>query len=96
MASVPSGASTGTHEALELRDKQKRYNGLGVNRAVKNVQEVLSHELIGKDVSIQKDIDNLGKPMVDKVREPVKEFYLKRGGQAEKEIMAIVDKFYGR
>ncbi len=59
-ASVPSGASTGIHEAHELRDKdKKRYNGLGVLKAVKNVNEVIAKKLISKDVTKQEEIDKL-------------------------------------
>jgi len=59
-ASVPSGASTGIHEALELRDKKnKRYLGKGVLKAVKNVNEDLNLLLKGIDVTRQQDIDKL-------------------------------------
>lgn len=59
-ASVPSGASTGKHEALELRDKDKnRYLGKGVLKAVKNIKEVIAPKLKGLDVSSQSYIDNL-------------------------------------
>ena len=44
-AAVPSGASTGTHEALELRDGDERYLGKGVLRAVRNVNEIIAPEL---------------------------------------------------
>jgi len=50
MAKVPSGASTGKHEALELRDGGKRYGGKGVLKAVKNVNTIIAKELIGMDV----------------------------------------------
>ena len=57
-AAVPSGASTGTHEALELRDgDKKRYNGKGVLKAVAAVNEVLAEELFGWDATDQKAID---------------------------------------
>ena len=57
-AAVPSGASTGTNEALELRDKdKKRYLGQGVLKAVHNVNEVLAPELIGMDALGQREID---------------------------------------
>ncbi len=57
-AAVPSGASTGVHEALELRDGDKsRYNGKGVLRAVENVNTVLAEEFIGWDATEQKAID---------------------------------------
>ena len=57
-AAVPSGASTGTHEAVELRDKDpKRYNGNGVLKAVKNIDTEIAEALLGKDVSAQKDLD---------------------------------------
>ncbi|ACJ17103.1 enolase [Thermococcus onnurineus NA1] len=58
-AAVPSGASTGTHEALELRDGGKRYHGKGVRRAVENVNKIIAPELIGMDVTWQRDIDTL-------------------------------------
>ncbi len=59
-AAVPSGASTGTHEAVELRDDDKsRYLGKGVLNAVKNVNEVLNEVLHGQDVFEQRMIDNL-------------------------------------
>ncbi len=50
VAKVPSGASTGTHEALELRDGGKRYGGKGVLKAVKNVNTVIAKNLIGQEV----------------------------------------------
>jgi enolase len=57
-AAVPSGASTGIHEALELRDgDKKRYNGKGVLKAVEAVNEVLAEALLGWDASDQKAID---------------------------------------
>jgi enolase len=58
-ASVPSGASVGKYEAIELRDGGKRYQGKGVLRAVKNVNEVIAPKLIGKDPKNQKEIDQL-------------------------------------
>ncbi len=56
-AAVPSGASTGTHEALELRDGGDRYDGKGVLKAVKNVNEVIGPELLGMNASAQREID---------------------------------------
>lgn len=56
-AAVPSGASTGVHEALELRDGGDRYGGKGVLKAVKNVNEVIAPELIGMNASAQREID---------------------------------------
>jgi enolase len=57
-AAVPSGASTGVHEALELRDgDEDRYNGKGVLTAVENVNTVIAPELIGWDAVDQKGID---------------------------------------
>ena len=59
-ASVPSGASTGTHEALELRDQDpKRYLGKGVQKAVHHVNRTLAPRLIGMDTMDQKGIDSL-------------------------------------
>jgi len=57
-AAVPSGASTGEHEAVELRDgDKKRYLGKGVEKAVKNVNEIIAPELIDMDVTDQAFID---------------------------------------
>ncbi len=58
-ASVPSGASTGTHEALELRDGGKRYGGKGVQKAVKNINSIIAPKLKHKDVTKQTEIDQL-------------------------------------
>jgi enolase len=57
-AAVPSGASTGSHEAVELRDGGKRYGGKGVQNAVKNVNTELAQALIGKEFSTQSDLDH--------------------------------------
>ncbi len=57
-AAVPSGASTGEHEALELRDKDPgRYCGKGVCKAVKNVNEIIAPRIKGKNALSQKEID---------------------------------------
>ena len=62
-ASVPSGASTGIHEALELRDNDKnRYNGKGVLKAVNNVNTKIKDALVGKSVL---NIQNIDKIMLD-------------------------------
>jgi enolase len=58
IAAVPSGASTGIHEAVELRDEDERYVGRGVQQAVKNVNEVLAKELVGMDALDQKSLDD--------------------------------------
>jgi len=58
-ASVPSGASTGIHEAMELRDGEKRYNGKGVLKAVKNINEIIHAKLKGYDVTKQAEIDEI-------------------------------------
>ena len=55
--SVPSGASTGSLEALELRDNDERYFGKGVLKAVNNVNTILRENIIGMEVSHQKEID---------------------------------------
>jgi enolase 1/2/3 len=57
IACVPSGASTGTHEALELRDKGKRYGGKGVEKAVSNVNIQIADRVIGMDVASQRELD---------------------------------------
>lgn len=58
-AAVPSGASTGSFEAHELRDGEARYNGAGVLHAVKNVHEILGPALIGLDATEQAAIDKV-------------------------------------
>ena len=58
VAAVPSGASTGTHEALELRDGAKRYGGKGVLKAVKNINTSINSVLKGKDASRQRMVDD--------------------------------------
>ena len=57
-AAVPSGASTGSFEALELRDGGNAYMGKGVLTAVKNVNEIIAPALIGMDASKQSELDN--------------------------------------
>src|SRR5437763_13823050 len=57
-AAVPSGASTGEHEAIELRDGDaRRYRGKGVQKAVRNVAEVLAPALLGTDAFDQAGLD---------------------------------------
>jgi enolase len=59
-ASVPSGASTGEHEAVELRDGDRtRYGGRGVLRAIANITDILAPELVGLEATGQRDIDKL-------------------------------------
>src|SRR6476620_8615563 len=59
-AAVPSGASTGVHEAVELRDNDKKiYVGKGVLKAVENVNEIIAKEIIGYDVADQTGVDQL-------------------------------------
>lgn len=56
-ADVPAGRSTGSNEAKELRDKEKRYDGMGVRKAVKNINEILGPGIVGMDVTDQRKID---------------------------------------
>jgi len=59
-AAIPSGASTGEHEAVELRDgNAKRYMGKGVLQAVKNVNDIIANEIIGEDATNQTLIDKI-------------------------------------
>src|ERR1700693_2026258 len=59
-AAVPSGASTGEHEAVELRDGDKsRYLGKGALQAVDNVNELIAPELEGLDASDQRELDTI-------------------------------------
>jgi len=57
VAAVPSGASTGENEALELRDGGSRYCGKGVLQAVKNVNEIIAPAIVGMDATMQRAID---------------------------------------
>ena len=58
-AAVPSGASTGEHEAVELRDGGKAFLGKGVLTAVNNVNTIIAEELVGTSVFEQNKIDQL-------------------------------------
>lgn len=58
-ASVPSGSSTGSKEAMELRDEEKRYGGKGVLNALKNIENEIKPALMGHDVRHQKGIDDI-------------------------------------
>jgi len=59
LASVPSGVSKGKYEAVELRDGGRRYQGKGVLRAVRNINEIIAPKLKGKEVIEQKRIDDI-------------------------------------
>jgi enolase len=56
-AGVPAGLSTGTHEAHEIRDGGTRYRGLGVQTAVRNVNQTIGPALVGKDAKLQRELD---------------------------------------
>ncbi len=58
-AIVPSGASTGEHEALELRDRDNRFHGKGVLKAVRNVNEVIAPKLVGEELDSQERLDKI-------------------------------------
>ena len=58
-AAVPSGASTGQFEALELRDNNKEFNGKGVHKAINNVLDIIQPALIGQPCDQQENIDKL-------------------------------------
>ena len=58
-AAVPSGASTGEHEAVELRDGDDRYGGKGVRKAIASVNDVIADQLIGWDATDQVGIDEM-------------------------------------
>ncbi len=59
VAAVPSGASTGLYEAVELRDGGPRFHGKGVQDAVRAVEGEIARELVGRDVLDQDEIDRL-------------------------------------
>ena len=58
-AAVPSGASTGSLEAHELRDESEDFNGKGVNKAVENINSLIAETLIGRDASDQSKVDQV-------------------------------------
>ncbi len=58
-ASVPSGVSRGKYEAVELRDNEEAYQGMGVSKAIKNINDVISSNIKDKDETKQKEIDEL-------------------------------------
>jgi enolase len=58
-AGVPAGLSTSSHEAQELRDREKRYRGLGVHKAVHNVNEIIQPALVGKNAFHQRELDTM-------------------------------------
>jgi enolase len=58
-ASVPSGASTGSHEALELRDGATEFHGKGVSKAVENINTIIANKLIGRDFTTAAEVDQL-------------------------------------
>jgi enolase len=86
VAIVPSGASTGIYEALELRDGGSRYRGKGVEQAVKNIQDVIFPALKGKDVRFQKDLDAL---MVEQLDGTKNEWGWKKGKLGANSILAV-------
>ena len=59
VSGAPSGASTGIHEAVELRDGGARRGGLGVLKAIKNIEEIIAPKIEGKEISSQEEIDGL-------------------------------------
>jgi len=59
IALVPAGASKGVHEAVELRDGDKRFHGLGVRKAVDNINQIIAPAITGMDVRQQRSVDNL-------------------------------------
>ena len=58
-ADVPSGSSTGSYEAVEIRDGDARYRGKGVLKAIQNIHDIILPELRGKDAGNQHAIDTL-------------------------------------
>ena len=56
-AAVPSGASTGTREAIELRDDDARFGGKGVQRALGHIRDTITPALLGMDATRQEDVD---------------------------------------
>jgi len=58
ISEIPSGASTGDNEAVELRDGDTRYRGKGVQKAISNINDKIANEVVGLDVLEQAEIDN--------------------------------------
>jgi enolase len=58
-ADVPCGSSTGSYEAMEIRDGGNRYRGKGVRKAIQNIHDIILPELKGKDATRQRDVDYL-------------------------------------
>lgn len=86
-AAVPSGASTGKYEAVELRDGDKsRYLGKGVLNAVKNVNTILSAELKGKDATKQRELDTF---MIQKLDGTKNEFGWSKGKLGANAILSV-------
>ncbi|XP_068336639.1 enolase 2-like [Pyrus communis] len=85
-AAVPSDASTGVYEALELRDGGKDYLGKGVSKAVNNVNTIIGPALIGKDPSEQTAIDNF---MVQQIDGTVNEWGWCKQKLGENAILAV-------
>ena len=63
IALVPAGASKGVHEAVELRDGDKRYHGLGVRKAIANIEQVIAPTIKGMDARRQRAIDEVMKTL---------------------------------
>lgn len=68
-ASAPSGASTGSYEALELRDKGKAFGGKDVTKAISNIRDIICPALRGTDIFNQKNIDNI---IINLNKDPIK------------------------
>lgn len=86
-AIVPSGASTGIYEALELRDKEAgRFLGKGVLTAIKNVQETIKPALVGKSVADQSALDKL---MVEELDGSKNEFGWSKSNLGANAILAV-------
>jgi len=85
-AIVPSGASTGIYEALELRDGGSRYKGKGCQTAVNNINRLIAPKLKGKDVRYQKDLDEL---MVHKLDGTVNEWGYPKAKLGANAVLAV-------
>lgn len=57
ITSVPTGVSQGNHDSVELRDLEQRAGGLGVQKAINNINQIIAPQLVGKDVLKQRDVD---------------------------------------
>ena len=95
-AAVPSGASTGKFEAVELRDREKRYGGKGVEQAVRHVNEEIAEALIGKNVLAQTEIDHILKELDGSIDKHLSLIHISSGILNDIESIGNLAEAYGK